>query len=116
MERSSLKQVHYFIVLNRKYFHKKKNKAKPAEIHNRNLSGNYMQVNVHDIYVYMHNQRSPHGASALKGIWSIVFLSFVEVFTKLALRFGDAANIQSSYQQFHLIFQKVSMADIHLFS
>ena len=37
----------------------------------------------------------------LKGLWSIVFLSFVKVFTKLALRFGDAAKIQSSYQQFH---------------
>ena len=36
-----------------------------------------------------------------------ISLSFVEVFTELALRFGDAAKIQSSYQQFHLIFQKV---------
>ena len=54
----------------------------------------------------LHNQRV-HMEPALKGIWRIVFLLFVEVFTKLTLRFGDAAKIQSLYRQFHLIFQKV---------
>ena len=29
-----------------------------------------------------------------------ISLSFVEVFTELALRFGDTAKIQSSYQEF----------------
>lgn len=34
-------------------------------------------------------------------------LSFAGMFTELALRFGDTAKIQSSYQEFHFIFQKV---------
>ena len=34
---------------------------------------------------------------ALIGLWSIVFLSFVKVFTKLALRFGDAAKSHSVF-------------------
>ena len=57
--------------------------------------------------MYMDNQRSAHGACIKTGIWNIVSLSFIEVFTELALRFGDTAKIQSSYQEFHLIFQKV---------
>ena len=58
-----------------------------------------MQVNVHDIYTCI--IKGVHMEPALKGLWSIVFLSFVKVFTKLALRFGDAAKIQSSYQRFY---------------
>ena len=46
--------------------------------------------------MYMHNQRSAHGACIKTGIWNIVSLSFIEVFTELALRFGDTAKIQSS--------------------
>ena len=36
-----------------------------------------------------------------------IFIICIEVFTELTLRFGDTAKIRSSYQEFHVIFQKV---------
>ena len=54
-----------------------------------------MQVNVHGIYTCI--IKGVYIEPALKGLWSIVFLSFVKVFTKLALRFGDAVKIHAVF-------------------